>query len=49
MYFKEVFYITIKEFEKMLPPERRIIEAHQENNWVVVTLDNDIRFKFRMF
>ena len=44
-----MYFLTIKEFEKMLPPERKIIEAHQENNYVVVTLDNDIRFKFRMF
>ena len=44
-----MYYLTIKDFEKTLPSERRIVEAHQENNWAVVTLDNNIRFKFRMF
>jgi len=44
-----MYYLTIKEFEKMLPEERRIVKISQENNWVVVFLDNNIRFKFRMF
>ena len=44
-----MYYLTVKEFEKMLPEERKIMEVSQENNWVVITLDNNMRFKFRMF
>ena len=44
-----MYYITIKEFEKILPEERRIVGVNQENNWFIVTLDNNIRFKFRSF
>jgi len=44
-----MFYQTIKEFEKRLPQERRIVEVEQQNGRVVVTLDNNLRVSFQDF
>lgn len=42
-------YYSIKEIERILPAQRKIIRVEVENNWVVIILDNNIKIKIRKF
>ena len=41
-----MYLITIKELEQIIKPAKTV-EVDNENGWIVVSLDNGIRIKFR--
>jgi len=40
-----MFYLTIKELEKILPDNIKIVEVYQENKWIVTVLSSGVKIK----
>lgn len=44
-----MYYMTLKQFEALVPLKVKIVEVYQVNTWIVVVLGNGLRFMFKNF